>query len=54
MPRTLCVVKDPRQRILESEGEPVPLAFKQQLRYIEFIRRGVLPVIRDDGTVSAD
>jgi hypothetical protein len=36
----------------EAEGEPVPLAFREQLRYIEFIRRGVLPVIRGDGTVT--
>jgi hypothetical protein len=47
-------IVDCHRTYFDNEGEPVPLAFKQQLRYIEFIRRGVLPVIRPDGTVSAD
>jgi hypothetical protein len=36
-----------------NQGRPVPLDANEQARFVEWIRRGVVPVIRPDGTVPA-
>jgi hypothetical protein len=36
----------------ERDGQPVPLTANQQTLYVELVRRGIVPVIRADGTVA--
>jgi hypothetical protein len=38
----------------DNAGDPVPLDFDQQLIYVEYVRRGIRPVVRADGTVAPE
>jgi hypothetical protein len=45
-------IVDCHRTYFDNRGVPVPLDFNQQRLYVEWIRRGIRPVIRADGSVA--
>jgi hypothetical protein len=45
-------IVDCHRTYFDNRGVPVPLDFDQQRLYVEWIRRGIRPVIRADGSVA--
>lgn len=47
-------IVDCHRTYFETGGKPVPLRLNQQVLYVEYIRRGIRPVIRADGAVAPE